>query len=200
MEEQNIENPDQQKEEPNYYKRDGKKEDFAIVLDYLPYGYPLENKMLPIAQAIGLRNLTLLQLVPRRGLTFELKERVYIGDGKREKVLYILGRLPREKLTETAKIQLAEVIQKVVADNEPVFVDFFNKSQPINTRLHQLELLPGLGKKHMKAILEEREKKDFTSFQDIRDRVEGLPDSKKSVEKRILEELMEIQRQNLFIA
>ena len=74
MEEQITENLDQQKEEPNYYKRDGKKEEFAIVLDYLPYGYPLENKMLPIAQAIGLRNLTLLQLIPRRGLTFELKE------------------------------------------------------------------------------------------------------------------------------
>ena len=44
------------------------KEEHAIVLDYLPYGYPLEKKMMPIAQAIGLNNLTLLQLVPRRGI------------------------------------------------------------------------------------------------------------------------------------
>ena len=36
------------------------KEEHAIVLDYLPYGYPLENKMMPIAQAIGNKNFTLL--------------------------------------------------------------------------------------------------------------------------------------------
>lgn len=187
-------------EEKDYYKKDGNKEEYAIILDYLPYGYPLENKMLPIAQAIGLRNLTLLQIVPRRGLTFELGERAYIGEGKREKVLYILGRLPREKLTETAKQQLTQVIQKVIEDNPSVFVEFFNKSQAMNTRLHQLELLPGFGKKHMKAVLEERDKKLFESFEDIQNRVEGLADPKKAIEKRIMEELLEIQRHNLFIS
>jgi len=44
------------------------KEEQALVLDYLPYGYPLENKMMPIAQAIGIKHLVLLQLVPRRGI------------------------------------------------------------------------------------------------------------------------------------
>lgn len=200
MEEQKEEKLEEQKVGQSYYKKDGQKEEYAIVLDYLPYGYPLENKMLPIAQAIGLRNLTLLQLIPRRGLTFNLGEEVYIGDGKREKVLYILGRLPREKLTETAKIQLNNVIERVVRENESVFVEFFNKSQAMNTRLHQLELLPGLGKKHMKAILDEREKKLFESFSEIHTRVDGLPDPKKVIEKRIIEELMEIQRHNLFIA
>ena len=137
------------------------KEEYAIVLDYLPYGYPLEKKMMPIAQAIGKKNFTLLQLVPRRGISFELKEEAYIGDGKRDKVLYILGRLPREKLTETAKIQLSEFIEKSVEEDEKRFVDFFNKAQAMNTRLHQFELLPGFGKKHTKAILEERNKKPF---------------------------------------
>jgi putative nucleotide binding protein len=200
MEEKNMENQCPQKEEQNYYKRDGKKEEVAFVLDYLPYGYPLENKMLPLAQAIGKRNLTLLQIVPRRGMTFELNEEVYIGDGKREKVLYILGRLPREKLTETAKLQLRGFVEKIVKENEKEFVDFFNKSQPINTRLHQLELLPGFGKKHMKAVIEEKERKLFESFEDIRNRVDGIPDPCKSIEKRIMEELTEIQRHNLFIA
>ena len=71
------------------------KEEYAIVLDYLPYGYPLEGKMMPIAQAIGMKNLTLLQLVPRRGVSLQVKEKVYIGDGKRDKVYYIFGRLLR---------------------------------------------------------------------------------------------------------
>lgn len=175
------------------------KEDYAIILDFLPYGYPLEKKMIPVAQAIGKNNFTLLQLVPRKDMKFEVGEEVYIGDGKRDKVQYILGRCPREKLTENAKRQLEEFVQKSVRENEKRFVDFFNKAQAINTRLHQFELLPGFGKKHTKAILDARSEKEFESFEDIRKRVHNLPDPAKAVERRIIEELTEIQRHNLFI-
>jgi len=176
------------------------KEENAIVLDFLPYGYPLENKRMPLAQAIGVTGLTLLQLVPRRGEKFEIGEVAYIGDGKRDKVQYILGRCPREKLTETAKVELQEFIEKAVAKDEERFVKFFNEAQAINTRLHQFELLPGLGKKHTKAILDAREEKDFESFADIKERVHNMPSPEKVVEKRIMEELTEIQRHNLFIS
>jgi len=176
------------------------KEETATILDFLPYGYPLEKKMMPLAQAIGNNHLTLLQLVPRRGLKFEVDEEVYIGEGKREKVQYILGRCPREKLTESARIHLAEFIEKSVQKDAEKFVEFFNKAQAINTRLHQFELLPGFGKKHTKAILDAREEKPFESFEDIRKRVSNLPDPAKAVEKRIIEELTNIQRNNLFIS
>jgi len=76
------------------------KEEHAIILEYLPNGYPLEKKMMPIAQAVGVANLTLLELVPRRGVSLVIGEKVYIGEGKREKIYYILGRLHKEKLTE----------------------------------------------------------------------------------------------------
>ena len=175
------------------------KEESAIILDFLPYGYPLEKKMFPLAQAVGKNNFTLLQLVPRKGMKFETGEEVYIGEGKRDKVQYILGRCPREKLTENSKAQLADFISKVVKSKEKQFVDFFNNAQAINTRLHQLELLPGFGKKHTQAILEEREKKKFESFEEIKSRVHNLPDPEKVIEKRIMEELTEIQRNNLFI-
>ena len=200
MEENKTEQTEQDisSEKKTQFQSSGK-EEYAIVLDYLPYGYPLEKKMMPMVQAIGEKNFTLLQIVPRRGMAFELKEKVYIGDGKRDKVLYILGRLPREKLTETAKIQLNEFVDKSINEDEKKFIDFFNNAQAINTRLHQFELLPGFGKKHTKAILEERNKKAFESFEDIKNRVSGVPDPKKAVEKRIIEELTEIQRNNLFI-
>ncbi|MBX4212112.1 DUF655 domain-containing protein [Candidatus Pacearchaeota archaeon] len=175
------------------------KEEFAIILDYLPYGYPMQGKMMPIAQAIGINTLILLELIPRRGVTLESKEKVYIGPDKRDKIYYIAGRLPREKLTETAKIQLQEFIEGVVAEQEKKFIDFFNNAQAINTRLHQIELLPGFGKKHTKEILEARDQKAFESFQDIRDRVANIPDPKKAIEKRLLEELSERQRFNLFV-
>ena len=38
------------------------KEDFAIILDYLPYGYPSSGRMTPVAQAIGEKSLALLEL------------------------------------------------------------------------------------------------------------------------------------------
>lgn len=176
------------------------KEEYAIILDFLPYGYPLEKKMLPLAQAIGKNNFTLLQLVPRRGIKFEVGEEVYIGEGKRDKVQYILGRCPREKLTETAKLQLKDFVETAVEENEEKFIKFFNEAEPMNTRLHQFELLPGFGKKHTKAILEAREEKAFESFEDIKTRVSNIPDPKKGIEKRIVEELSEIQRHNLFIS
>ena len=175
------------------------KEEYAIVLEYLPNGYPLERKMMPIAQAIGKKNLTLLELVPRRGVSFDIGEEVYIGEGKRDKVYYILGRLPREKLTESAKKQLQEFIKKTVKEREPQFIIFFNKSEAINKRVHQIELLPGFGKKHMKDILEQRHEKPFESFEDMRNRIPNLPDPEKAIEKRIFEEIVNLERYNLFI-
>jgi putative nucleotide binding protein len=174
------------------------KEEIAIVLDFLPNGYPLEGKMVPIAQAIGLKYFTLLQLVPRRGITLQLKEEIYIGSGKRDKISYILGRLPKEKITETAKLQLQDFVIKVINEQEQRFVEFFNKAEPINTRLHQLELLPGFGKKHMQAIITERENKPFESFDDIKKRVKAIPDPKKTAEKRLLEELTEPVKYKIF--
>lgn len=175
------------------------KEEYAMILDYLPYGYPMGKRMTPIAQAIGVKTLALLELIPRRGITLNPKEKVYIGPDKRDKIYYISGRLFREKLTETAKIQLQEFIEGVVAEQEKKFVDFFNDAQAINTRLHQLELLPGFGKKHTKEVLNARDSKKFASFEDIKNRVKNIPDPKKAVEKRILEELYERQRFNLFV-
>jgi len=174
------------------------KEENAIVLDYLPNGYPLERKMMPIAQAIGEKNLTLLELVPRRGMNFEVGEKTYIGEGKRDKVYYILGRLQREKLTESAKQHLEKVIEKIVKEREQEFVDFFNKAEAVNKRVHQLELLPGLGKKYTKEILAQREIKKFESFEDMKKRIHNLPFPEKTIEKRILLELTEFERYNLF--
>lgn len=175
------------------------KEDFAIILDYLPYGYPMGGRGQPIAQAIGEKTLILLELVPRRGIQLVQKEKVYIGPEKRDKVYFIAGRLQKEKLTETAKIQLQEFIDALVAEQEKKFIDFFNNAQAINTRLHQIELIPGFGRKHTQEILKEREKKPFESFEDMRTRMKSVPDPKKAVEKRLIEELLEMQRFNLFV-
>lgn len=175
------------------------KEENAVILDYLPYGYPLEGKMIPIAQAVGIKSLILLQLVPRRGISLQPKEVVYIGEGKRDKIYFILGRLPREKLTENAKLNLEDFVKNIINEREKEFVEFFNKADAVNTRIHQIELLPGFGKKHTGEILKAREEKAFESFEEIKKRLPHLPDPKKAVEKRIIEELTTMQRNNLFV-
>lgn len=174
------------------------REEYVIILEYLPNGYPLEKKMMPLAQAIGEINLTLLELVPRRGVELKIGEKVYIGEGKRDKIYYILGRLHREKLTEAAKNQLADFIKEIVEKKEKEFVNFFNKADAINKRIHQIELLPGLGKKHMQEILKQRQEKEFESFEEMKKRIQNLPDPKKAVEKRIFKELTHLERYNLF--
>ena len=174
------------------------KEDYATVLEYLPNGYPLERKMMPIVQAIGKKNFTLLELVPRRGIGIEVGEDVYIGEGKRDKVYYILGRLKREKLTEPAKAQLQEIVRLRIKEDEEKIVKFFNEANAINKRLHLIELIPGMGKKHMQEILKQREEKPFETFKEMKERIPNLPDPEKAVEKRILQELTTMEKYNLF--
>lgn len=177
------------------------KEEKAIVLDYLEHGYPLDDAPIksPVAQALGLGHLTLLELIPKRGVFLQPYEEVYIGEGKRDKVHHIKGRVPMSRLTATAQAELKHVIEKVVSEDEQKFIQFFNKSQPLSIRMHQLELLPGLGKKHMEEILEARKQKLFTSFEDIKERVKLMPDPKMVVIKRILLELEGEEKYKIFV-
>jgi predicted nucleic acid-binding OB-fold protein len=65
------------------------REEKAIILEYLPNGYPLEKKMMPIAQAIGETNFTLLELVPRRGESLEIgEEGIHWRRKARQSILY----------------------------------------------------------------------------------------------------------------
>ena len=179
------------------------KEEYAIILDFLPNGYPFEDKpgqrKTPIVQAIGLEHFTLLELVPKKDVFLRPYDKIYIGEGKREQIHHIVGKLQLGKLTTTAKSELDFVIKDILKNNEKRFITFFNKAQPLTTRMHQLELLPGLGKKHMWEILEARRDKDFESFSDLKRRVKLMPDPEKIIVKRILEELSGTEKHRIFV-
>ncbi len=51
----------------------------------------------------------------------------------------------------------------------------------------------------MKEILEEREKKKFASFEDLKERLPSLPDPKTAIQKRIIQELTGKDRYRIFI-
>ena len=179
------------------------KEETAIVLDFLPNGYSYDDRPLymktPIAQALGKEHFVLLELVPKKGIHLQPFEEVYIGDGKRNKIHHIVGKMNVGKLTATAKSELEFVIKDIVKKNENKFIGFFNRAQPLSTRMHQLELLPGLGKKHMWQIIEIRQEKPFESFSDLKNRVNLMPDPEKTIIKRILLELEGTEKHKIFV-
>lgn len=179
------------------------KEDTAIVLDFLPNGYPFDerpmHKKTAIAQALGKNHFVLLELVPKKEVFLQPYEEVYIGEAKREKIHHIIGKLPISRLTKTAAAELEFVVKDLVKKNEKRFVDFFNSARPLTTRMHQLELLPGLGKKHMWEILDARKENEFKSFKDVKDRVKLMPDPLKIIVKRILNELEGKEKHHLFV-
>ncbi|MCW4033247.1 MAG: DUF655 domain-containing protein [Candidatus Bathyarchaeota archaeon] len=173
-------------------------EEFAYVLDYLPHGRQSARFVTgPIVQVVGEAYFTLLEVELKTGTTVSTNERTYIGKGKREKVNRIVGRINFEGLTESAKVELSSVLEELIANREKVFIDFFNNTQAVTPRMHSLELLPGVGKKLMWQILDEREKRLFDSFSDLQERT-GLADVIKVISKRIVEELSEESKYQLF--
>jgi len=166
-----------------------KAEDNALVLDYLPRGRSSDYKTEPLAQLLGTEFFTLLEVVPKARVELKPLEEVYVGKDERPKIDYIKKRISYKELTNNALNELESAIKKIVLMHEPRFVQFFNTSKPITLKRHQLELLPGMGKKHMLDVLSEREKKPFESFQDIKQRVHGLQDPAVCIVKRVMEEL-----------
>jgi len=164
------------------------KDDNAIVLDFLPKGRAV-GKPEPLAQVIGEKFFRLLEIVIKPGVVLKHGDKIYIGDGEWKEVERVKRRISANDLTSFAKNELPFTIEKIVRDNEQRYVDFFNKSQPISTRVHQMELLPGVGKKHMFDILDERKKGPFKSFEDLRNRIKFLPEPVSIIVKRILQEI-----------
>jgi putative nucleotide binding protein len=175
------------------------KEMNCIVLDFLSTGYADRRHTEPIAQAIGTSFFSLLELVAREGVTLNQEEEVYIGEGKRDKIRFIRGQLAYNDLTSMSKNLLPEIVEKLVRLNEKRFVEFFNKGTIVTPRMHQFQLLPGVGKKHMIDILDERARKPFESFANINERVKLFPDPVKTLVRRILQELEGNEKYYLFV-
>jgi len=180
-------------------KKEIKKDDWVLVLDFLSHGHQSMDRSQPVAQVIGEQYFSLLEVIIRGDAGVTVKERLYIGDGKRDKVKYIRGRISHGELTVSSKQELTDVVEFIIKQTPQKFVDFFNKAGQLTTRLHQLELLPGIGKKHLWAIIDARKIKPFESFSDLKKRVPLLPDPEKMISKRIIEEIEDKDKHRIFV-
>ena len=181
----------------------GKKkyEEYGFILDYMQRGRSDDKKPTyarePIIQVVGDTHFTLLELIPKRNAKITIHEKIFIGKGPRSIIDHVKGRISHDELTASAKFELPEVIREIIEKNPEQFLKFFNESRPLTTRMHQLELLPGIGKKIMWDIIETRKLQPFTDFKNVSERVR-LPDPINIIVKRVLHELQEGDKYRVF--
>lgn len=181
-------------------------EDYAYILDFLPQGIPGGNfgKREPVAYAVGDEEFKLFELVPKANAQIIIGDRVYIGKDtatvKRDVIDHVKRRIGFSELTNNAQSEIEYAIKDIVLANQTRFIRFFNEAEGISLRKHMLEELPGLGKKFMTSILEERKKGDFKDFADLTERT-GIKAPEKFIIDRISLEISDPDRKRyLFVS
>jgi len=171
-------------------------EEYAFILDYLAQGLPTGSyaKREPLCYAVGEEEFKLFEIVPKANAAINLGDRVYIGKeaAQRTQVDHIKKRVGFEELTSAAKAELDFVILDIVMKDQSRFIRFYNEAEAISLRKHMLEELPGLGKKTLMAILDERKKGAFKNFADLGTRVPLLKGPEKLIVKRVVLELSDM--------
>ncbi|MDY0293274.1 MAG: DUF655 domain-containing protein [Candidatus Methanomethylophilaceae archaeon] len=176
-------------------------EEYAYILDYLPQGMPgggSFGKREPLCYAVGEEEFKLFELVPKTNAVINIGDRTYIGKdpAKRLQIDHVKRRVGPGDLTNSALAELEYVAVDIVMAHQDRFVRFYNEAQPISVRKHLLEELPGLGKKTMSAIIEERKKGEFKDFADLTRRVPVLKTPEKLIAARIVLEITDPDRKH----
>ena len=104
-----------------------------------------------VAQGIGETHFTLLEMIPERGVKPHPQERVPITRDTPSKIDHVRRRIFYEDLVPESVTELALVVEIIVTKYEYKYVQFFNEASPITTRMHSLQLLPGIGQTLMWA-------------------------------------------------
>ncbi len=165
----------------------------AVVLDYLAHGLsndarPQYEKS-PAGYAMRIDDFQLYEVAFDEEVRLTIGSEVVVEPPEERDVVLECREVEYGDLSSGAKTELEYVVEDLVEEHEERFVNFYNDAQPITLRLHQLNLLPGIGKKLRNGILDERKRKPFESFEELSERVSGLHDPDEIIVERILEEL-----------
>jgi putative nucleotide binding protein len=166
----------------------------AIILDYFtqmistntrrPYH---REKILQVVEGNG---FGLYKIVLREDTIYKIGDRIEIKNNS--EWLETIQRINYNSLTAGSKIELEHTIRTIINGDAKKFISFYNHSAPISIRLHQLNLLPGIGGKLRDKIIQEREKNEFKDFDDLIGRVSGLYNPQEVIFKRIMDELKDV--------
>ncbi len=179
-------------------------EQYARILDVLPNGRQTEHGFHrePLALAVGDDELKLFELVPRAGAALAAGQRISLlsEPATASPIDHVRRRLGYEELTVAARAELPGALEAIVRENSPRYLRFFNEAPAVSRRFHLLELLPGIGKKTMQQIVDERRRAPFASFAELEARV-GLKGPERLVVARIEQELSGVDdKYRLFVA
>jgi putative nucleotide binding protein len=150
-------------------------ESYVEILDYLPHGRQTDRGFHreAVALAIGEDELKLFELVPKPGAKLAVGSRVPLASpgAADSPIEHVRRRLGYEELTAAARTELPSALERIVIAHSPRYLKFFNEAPAVSRRFHLLELLPGIGKKTMQAIVDERRRAPFQSFAEIEQRL-----------------------------
>lgn len=168
---------------------DGSAGTVAVLLDVLPNGRPDDDRPAyqksPIAYGLGAPSFRLYEVTLDDDADVSVTDRVRL-DGT---AVSRYRAVEFDDLTRNAAAEIEYAVEAIVDADEQRFVDFYNEAGPITLRLHQLNLLPGVGKKLRNNVLDERKRGPFETFEEISDRVSGLHRPREVVVERIVEEI-----------
>ena len=163
----------------------------VVLLDVLPNGRSddtrPQHRKSPVAYGLGTDSFRLFELTLSDDADVSVSDYVDL-DGPE------VGRYREtsfDEITRNAVTEIEYAVEDIVETNEQRFVEFYNEAGPITLRLHQLNLLPGIGKKLRNKVLDERKRGPFESFDDVSERVGGLHHPRDVIVERIVEEIRE---------
>ncbi|GAB7092939.1 DUF655 domain-containing protein [Halolamina litorea] len=176
----------------------------AVVLDHLPYGRPDDDRPQhqkpEVAYAVGEAAFDLFELTLADGADVSIGDRIVVAPDADREVVQRYREIEYEDLSRGAEQELEYVIEEIVERHPDRFLEYFNEAQPLTLRLHQLNVLPGIGDKLRDDILESRKREGpFESFEDLEERIGGLHDAEGTVVDRIMEELTEDVKYRAFV-
>lgn len=165
----------------------------AVVLDYLPHGRSDDDRpqyrRSAVGYALDTEDFHIYEFALADDASVSIGDEIVVEPlGEAEDIDHVrtvdIGELPSGAASE-----LEYLIDDLLENEEERFVRVYNEAGPITLRLHQLDLLPGIGDKLRDGILDERKREPFEDFEDVAERVDGLHDPADVVRERIFEEL-----------
>ena len=158
----------------------------AIVIDMTPQTtseQPLEGTVLSEAD-FRLYETTFIE-----GTDVSIGDRLVLAPTEEREEIDAFREVGFSDLSNTARNELEYAIDAIIDADPQRFYTVYNEAGPISLRLHQLNLLPGIGTKLRDAILDARKRGPFESFDAVAERVDGLHRPREIVAERIIEEL-----------
>ncbi|WP_211312083.1 DUF655 domain-containing protein [Halarchaeum salinum] len=164
----------------------------AVVLDVLRHGRSGDDRAAfrrgQVGFAVGTEEFELYEFLMADDSDVSIGDRVRVAPDA-DADLDRVSTVTYDDLSGGAQSELEYVVEELVEANPEPFLDFYNEAGAVSLRLHQLNLLPGIGDTLRDKILDERKRGPFESFADLADRVDGLHDPKEIIVERVLKEL-----------